>query len=154
MFALRLMLVFVLFLSGLITLVLFPSTEKVPKKSWNLLFVYLQVIWPLTNIRETWTWECVLLLNYWHFSLKSKRVHLCNLQGVRSTDKFGKLSSWREEHNFQKNMQRSRGCCREREKACLSPPGGERKNDEAEQSFVTPKAERRHRESKKQQQSV
>jgi len=37
----------------------------------------------------------------------------------------------------------------EREKACLSPPGGERKNDEAELAFVTPQAERKHRESKK-----
>ncbi len=35
-------------------------------------------------------------------------------------------------------------------KACLSPPGGEMKNEEAELSFVTPKAERSHREVKRQ----
>ena len=39
----------------------------------------------------------------------------------------------------------------EREKACLSPPAGERKNDEAELSFVTPEAERWHREGKNTQ---
>ncbi len=38
-------------------------------------------------------------------------------------------------------------------KACLSPPGGEMKNEEAELSFVTPKAERSHREVKKAKRS-
>jgi len=39
-------------------------------------------------------------------------------------------------------------------KACLSPPGGEMKNEEAELSFVTPKAERSHREVKRQKEAA
>ncbi len=39
-------------------------------------------------------------------------------------------------------------------KACLSPPGGEMKNEEAELSFVTPKAERSHREVKRQKAAI
>lgn len=109
----------VFFLTWWNSLVLFPNTEKVSKKkkkTWHILFVYLQVIWPLTNIRVTWTGECVLSVNYWNVNSKSKRVHLlCSLHPrVRLTNKFGKLWSWREERHFQKYMQRSRGCCRER----------------------------------------
>ena len=96
----------------------FQILKKYPKKkkTWHILFVYLQVIWPLTNIRVTWTGECVLSVNYWNVNSKSKRVHLlCSLHPrVRLTNKFGKLWSWREERHFQKYMQRSRGCCRER----------------------------------------
>jgi len=70
------------YLFALMKLLSCLQVQKKYEKKQNIRFFSLASnFWPVTNIRKTWTWEFVLLLNSWNLNLKSRRVHLpCSWQ--------------------------------------------------------------------------